>query len=181
MHPMHTPTSAEAWLEWFAVEKQAACRAYLCTRYALNALDAEALINAALVQIWRFWARIANPLAYVWQTLRHAVARQGQGHRRAQQQLAAYAQQQRLQAQGATRTTAQVATVLARVAPRQRCLLTWYAQGVDDAQVAAWLGTTPQAIRVARHGAYQALRIQMCHAGKNIVRGPNFIPPPTPL
>src|SRR5262245_20445659 len=43
----HESTTVEAWLEWFATEKQPACRAYLCTRYRLDALDAEALINAA--------------------------------------------------------------------------------------------------------------------------------------
>jgi hypothetical protein len=45
---------------------------------------------------------------------------------------------------------------------RQQQLLVWYAQGVDDAQVAVWLRTTPQAVRVARHSAYRALRMQRC-------------------
>jgi hypothetical protein len=36
----HESTTVDAWLEWFATEKQAACRAYLCTRYRLDALDA---------------------------------------------------------------------------------------------------------------------------------------------
>ena len=32
-------TTVEAWLQWFATEKQAACQAHLCARYCLNALD----------------------------------------------------------------------------------------------------------------------------------------------
>jgi DNA-binding CsgD family transcriptional regulator len=155
-------TTVDAWLQWFATEKQAACRAYLCTRYQLNALDAEALINAALLQVVRLWPTLDNPLAYFWQTLRHAVAKQGQRRAYERQQLAAYAQQHRLQAHGAARTAARVAAVLARVTPRQRRLLAWYAQGYADTQVAAWLQTTPEAVRVARHGAYRALRAQLC-------------------
>ena len=40
-------TTVDAWLQWCATEKQAACRAHLCIRYYLNALDAEPLIHAA--------------------------------------------------------------------------------------------------------------------------------------
>src|SRR4029453_7242373 len=68
-------TTVDAWLQWFATEKQAACRAYLCTRYQLNALDAEALINTALLQVCRHWSTLQDPLAYVWQTLKHAVGK----------------------------------------------------------------------------------------------------------
>jgi hypothetical protein len=49
MSPAHASTTVDTWPEWFATEKQAACRAYLCTRYDLNAVDAEALINAAQI------------------------------------------------------------------------------------------------------------------------------------
>ena len=155
-------TTVEAWLQWFGTEKQTACRAYLCTRYQLNALDAEALINTALFQVFRHWASLDNPLAYVWQTLKHAGAKQGQRRVYEQQQLMAYAQLHQVHNHGATRTAAHVAAVLARVSPRQRRLLTWYAQGYTDAQVAVWLTTTPEAVRVARHGAYRALRTQLC-------------------
>jgi hypothetical protein len=71
----HASTTVDAWLQWFATEKQAACRADLCTRYRLNALDAKALINAALLQVFRHWSTLQNPLAYLWPTLRHTARR----------------------------------------------------------------------------------------------------------
>jgi DNA-directed RNA polymerase specialized sigma24 family protein len=154
-------TTVDAWLQWFATEKQAACRAYLCTRYQLNILDAEALINTALLQVVRHWPTLANPLAYLWQTLKHTSAKQGRRRAYERQQLKAYAQQHRLHAHGVARTAEHVATVLALVPPRQRRLLAWYAQGYTDVQVAAWLRMTPHAIREARHGAYRALRTQL--------------------
>jgi hypothetical protein len=45
-------------------------------------------------------------------------------------------------------------------------------------QVAAWLHTTPEAVRVARHGAYRALRAQLCPAAhlSQDVSGPNARP-----
>jgi hypothetical protein len=156
----HESTTVDAWLEWFATEKQAACRAYLCTRYRLDALDAEALINDAQLQVFLYWPALENPLAYLWQTLKHAVAKQGRRRAYERQQLMAYAQQRQLQAHGATRTAEHVAAVLARVAPRQRHILAWYAQGYADVQVATSLKTTPEVVRVARHGAYRALRAQ---------------------
>jgi DNA-directed RNA polymerase specialized sigma24 family protein len=193
--PAPTATTAEAWLQWFATEKQATCRAYVCTRYHLNGLDAEALINTALLQIVGHWPTIDNPLAFFWQTLRHAVAKQGQHRVYARQQLTAYAQQHRLQAHHAARTAQHVADILARVSPRQRCLLTWYAQGFSDAEVAGWLTTTPQAVRVARHAAYRALRTQLCPSAhlsrrghtaatrkaKNVLGTTNIVPSSRPL
>ena len=158
----HESTTVEAWLEWFATEKQAACRAYLCTRYRLDALDAEALINAAQLQVFLHWGTLENPLAYLWQTLKHAIAKQGRRHAYEQQQMMAYAQQRRVHAHGAARTAEQVETVFELVSLRQKSLLAWYAQGYSDAEVAGWLTTTPQAVRVARHGAYRALRTQLC-------------------
>jgi hypothetical protein len=77
MSPAPASTTVDAWLEWFATAKQATCWASLCTRYHLNALDADALINTALLQVVRHWPTLDNPLAYVWQTLRHAIAKQG--------------------------------------------------------------------------------------------------------
>jgi DNA-binding CsgD family transcriptional regulator len=162
MNPAPACTTVDAWLEWFATERQAACRAYLCTRYHLNALDAEALINAAQVQVFLHWATLERPLAYFWQTLKHAVAKQGQRRRREQRQLAVFAQQQRLHARSAAHTAQHVRAVLARVSPRQRHILAWYAQGYGDQQVAAWLNTTPEAVRVARHTTYRGLRAQLC-------------------
>jgi len=169
-------TTVDAWLEWFALEKQAACRAYLCTRYRLDTLDAEALINAAQLQVFLYWPTLENPLAYLWQTLKHAVARQGQRRAYERQQLMAYAQQRRAHSHSAARTTAHIAAVLERVAPRQRRLLTWYAQGYEDVQVAAWLKTTPEAVRVARHSAYHALRAQF-HLSDHLSKETEFQPP----
>ena len=193
----HESTTVDAWLEWFATEKQAACRAYLCTRYRLDALDAEALINAAQLQVFLHWSTLENPLAYLWQTLKHAVAKQGQHRAYERQQLAAYAQQHRLQAHSAVRTAQHVAAVLEQVSPRQRRLLVWYAQGYADTQVAAWFATTPEAVRVARHGAYRALRAQFRlsdhlsekavfqppapQESKNFLGTANILPPARPL
>jgi DNA-directed RNA polymerase specialized sigma24 family protein len=151
----------DAWLQWFATEKQATCRVYLCTRYHLNTLDAEALINTALLQVWRHWATITQPHAYFWQTLKQAIAKQEQRRRRERRQLAAYAQQCRLQAPGADHPTQQVEDLLERIPPRQYRLLVWFAQGYTDAEVAAWLQTTPPAVRVARHRLLRTLRASL--------------------
>jgi DNA-binding CsgD family transcriptional regulator len=153
-------TPVDAWFQWCATEKQAACRAHLCTRHHLNTLDTKALTHAALLQVCRHWSTLDHPLAYVWQTLTHAGAKQGRRRDSERQQLRAYAQQRRLQVHGAACTAEHVAAVLARMAPRQRRLLAWYAQGYTDAQVAARLTTTPEEVRVARRGAYRALQAQ---------------------
>jgi hypothetical protein len=157
-----TPASmmVAAWLEWFATSKQVACRAYLCTHYHLNALDAEALINTACLQVCRHWATLEYLLAYFWHTLKHAVGKQGQRNAYERGKLKAYAQQRRLQEHGAEGTAQYVADLLEQISPRQRHLLEWFLQGYDDTQVAAWLGTSPQAVRVGRHGAYCVLRAQ---------------------
>jgi hypothetical protein len=46
MYPTDTPASAEAWLAWFDSTNAPQCRTALCSRYALNALDAEARYHA---------------------------------------------------------------------------------------------------------------------------------------
>jgi DNA-binding NarL/FixJ family response regulator len=177
MLPAQESTPKDAWLAWFARHQQAACRAYLWTRYHLDTLDAEALINAAQLQVCLHWATLEHPLAYFWQTLKHEVEKQGQRRTRERRQLAVYVQQQRLQAHGAARTTQHVADVLARVSPRQCRLLEWFAQGYDDVEIAAWLQTTPQAVRRARHGAYGALRTQLCPpSGWQAVASPTTTP-----
>jgi hypothetical protein len=158
-------TTVDTWLQWFATEKQAACRASLCTRYHLNALDAEALINTALLQVFRHWASLDHPLAYLWQTPKHAGAQQGRRRAYERRQLAVYAQQQRLHTHGAARTAQHVADALERVAPRQRLLLEWVMQGYDDVQIAAWLTTTPQAVRAQRYRLLSTLRVQGCPSG----------------
>jgi hypothetical protein len=166
MSPARESTTVEAWLQWFATEKQAACRAHLCTRYRLDALDAEALVNAAQLQVFLHWATLENPLAYLWQTLKRAVAKQGRRRAYERRQLMIYAQQRRVHAHGAARTAEHVATVLERVAPRQRHILAWYAQGYEDQQVATWLKTMPEAVRVARHNTYRGLRVQLCPSAR---------------
>jgi DNA-binding CsgD family transcriptional regulator len=118
--------------------------------------DAAALINDALLQVFLHWDTIENPLAYFWQTLRHAVSKQKQRHVHERRRLVAYAQQRRLHARGTARTAQHVADLLERVSPRQCQLLEWFAQGYEDPQVAAWLGTTLPTVRVARHNAYRA-------------------------
>jgi DNA-binding CsgD family transcriptional regulator len=171
-------TTVEDWLQWFATEKQAACQAHLCARYYLNALDAEALINAAQMEVFLHWATLENPLAYFWRTLKHAVAKQGQRRSRERQQLAAFAQQHRRHAHSAARTAQHDADVLTLVSPRQRHILAWYAQGYEDQQVAAWLQTTPEAVRVARHTTYRSLRAQLYPSAR--LRKDAGVPSPSP-
>ena len=160
MIPAGKPVSVEAWLAWFEGAKAAQYRAYLCTRVGLDAADAEALLNTARLQVFRHWTTITHPLAYFWRTLQQAVRKQGQRRTYERRRLAAYAWQRRVQAHSAARTARHVVDVLDRLPPRQRRILAWYAQGYADSQVASWLGTTPQAVRVARHGAYRTLRGQ---------------------
>jgi hypothetical protein len=157
----------EYWLEWFATHKQAACQSYLCTRYHLNTLDAEALINAALLQVSRHWVTLTHPLAYFWHTLRHAVWEQTQRQTWEQQQLSAYGRQHGLDASCADRITLQVGDLLEQVAPDQRQLLQWRLQGYDDTQIAAWLQTTPQAVRVQRHRLLRMLQAQLCPSDRH--------------
>jgi hypothetical protein len=160
MLPAENTTAVEAWLAWFEAAKAAQCRAYLCTRDGLDAADAETLLNTARLQVFLHWDTITHPLAYLWRTLRHAVGQQRQRRTYEQRRWAAYTRQHRVHTHGAARTAQHVADLLEQVSPRQRRLLAWYAQGYDDPQVSAWLGTTPQAVRVARHAAYQTLRAQ---------------------
>jgi len=158
--PVLASATVEAWLEWFATHKQASCRAFLCTRYHLNTLDAEALMNTARLQVFLDWDTVKNPLAYFWQTLKHAVSKQRQRYTYERRQLVAYAQQHQIHVRHAARTARQAANLLERVSPHQRCLLAGWVQGYDDTQLAVRLGTTPQAIRVARHRAYRVLQSQ---------------------
>jgi hypothetical protein len=142
----HESTTVEAWLEWFATEKQAAYRAYLCTRYHLDALDAEALINDAQLQVFLHWATLENPLASLWQTLKHAVIQQGQRRSRERQQLAAFARQHRLHAHSAARTAQHVADVLTLVSPRQRHILAMCTAAISCAALCR-AGTTGRPCR----------------------------------
>lgn len=157
--------SVDAWLQWFATRKWTTCRTYLCTRYDLDALDAEALMNAAQLQVFRHWVRLENPLAYFWQTLKHAVIKQGRRRSRERRQMAVYAQQYRLATHGAERTERHVTAVLEQMAPRQCQFLKWRMQGCDDTQIAAWLQTTPQAVRVRRYHLMRTLQAQLCPSG----------------
>jgi hypothetical protein len=154
------PTTVDTWLQWFDTYKQASCWAFLCTRYHLDVLDADALMNTARFQVFLHWTTVKNPLAYFWHTLTHAVSKPRQRHIYERRQLVAYAHQHQIHVRHAARTAQQVADLLERVSPHQRCLLAGWVQGYDDTQVAIRLRTTPQAIRVARHRAYRALQSQ---------------------
>ena len=150
--------AVEAWLRWFQTSRYAHCRAYLCATYGLEPADAEALINTAALQVVAHWATLQTPLAYFWTTLRRAVQQHLRALATEQRRRAAYAHQQRGHATLAAGTARAVADLLATVSPRQRQLLIWFVQGYDDTQVAAQLGTTPHAVRQARHAIYVALR-----------------------
>jgi DNA-directed RNA polymerase specialized sigma24 family protein len=167
------PASAtvDTWLQWFDTYKQASCRAFLCTRYHLNSLDAEALINTARLQVFLHWDTIENPLAYFWQTLKNAVREQGRRRTHERQRLSAYARQRRAYDDHTVCTAQYVTEMLEQVPSRQRRLLAWFVQGYEDAQVATWLGTTPQAVRAARHSAYGALRAQLRPPGRPLPTG----------
>jgi hypothetical protein len=84
-------TSVEAWLAWFETIKYAQCRASLCTTYGLNTADAEALMHTARLQVFLHWATLENPLAYFWQTLKHAAGKHGRCRTHERRRLAAYA------------------------------------------------------------------------------------------
>ena len=178
MIPAREPSSAEAWLQWFDVSTYARYRATLCATYGVDPEDADVLINIARLQVFLHWATVETPLAYFWHILKYEVGKERQRRTRERRQLVAYARQRRFQAHGTVRIAEHIADVLARVAPRQRRLLEWFAQGYEDTQVAAWLQTTPQAVRAARHSAYRALRVQLRPPReKNILRGPHILPP----
>lgn len=178
MIPVRDPSSAGAWLQWFDASTYARYRATLCATYGVDPQDADVLINTARLQVFLHWATVKNPLAYFWYILKYKVGKERQRRIRERRQLVAYARQRRFQAHGAVRTAEHIADVLARMAPRQRRLLEWFAQGYEDAQVAAWLQTTPQAVRAVRHSAYCALRAQLRPPReKNILKGPHILPP----
>ena len=178
MIPARDPSSAEAWLQWFDVTTYARYRATLCATYGVNPQDADVLINTARLQVFLHWATVEDPLAYFWHILKYEVGKERQRRIRERQQLVAYARQRRFQAHGTVRNAEHIADVLALVAPRQRRLLEWFAQGYEDAQVAAWLQTTPQAVRAARHSAYRVLRAHLRPPReKNILREPHILPP----
>ena len=177
MIPARDPSSAEAWLQWFDASTYARYRATLCITYGTAPEDADILINIARLQVFLHWATIEHPLAYFWHILKYEVGKERQRRTRERRQLAAYARQRRYQTHGTARTSEHLADVLARVAPRQRRLLEWFAQGYEDAQVAAWLQTTPQAVRAARHSAYRALRAQLRPPRKKYLEGASHFAP----
>ncbi len=150
--------AAEAWLRWFQASRYGRCRAYLCATYGLEPADTEALMNTAAFQVVAHWATLQTPLAYFWTTLRRAVQQHLGALAHEQRRRATYAHRQRCQATLAACTAREVADILAAVPPRQRQLLAWFVQGYEDTQVAARLGTTPHAVRQARHAIYVTLR-----------------------
>ncbi|ETW98626.1 MAG: hypothetical protein ETSY1_18050 [Candidatus Entotheonella factor] len=158
MNPEQDMVSVEVWLQWFETHKSSQCRAYLCAAYGLNALDADALINTARIQVFRYWQTIRNPLAYFWQTLRRAVRHDLERQHTEQQQAGAYASQQQFLTTLETCTREDVDNLLEHATPTQYRVLEGFLDGYDDRQIASKLGSTPDAVRQARHAAYVAIR-----------------------
>jgi hypothetical protein len=155
--------AAEAWLRWIQTSRDGRCRAYLCATYGLEPSDAEALSNTAALQVVTHWGTLQTTLADFWTILRRAVQRHLTALARDRRQRDAYACRQRFHATLAACTAHEVADLLAAVPPRQRQLLGWFVQCYEDTLVAAQLGTTPHAVRQARHALYVALRRREAH------------------
>ena len=164
MHPSHPCAAAEAWLAGFETTQVASCRSYLCTVYRLEPADADAVINTARWQVYRYWTSIENPLGYFWQTLRRAACAYRRQLMREQHQQQAYTTWWQWHQQQSAYITQQVGDALEGTSPRERQLLQWFTLGYDDTQVASWLQTSPAAIRVRRHAAYRTLRARMAPA-----------------
>jgi hypothetical protein len=122
-------------------------------------------MNAALLQVYLHWVTLKHPLAYFWHTLMHEVWEYTRQRAYDQQWLVAYGGQHWLCTYDAERITQQVADVLERIPPCQQQLLKWQIQGYNDTQIATWLQTTPQAIRVKRHRLIHTLRAQLYPSG----------------
>ena len=153
----------EAWLQWFYTSRSARCRASLCAKYGLEPADAEELMNTAALQVVTHWDTLETPLAYFWTILRRQVQQHLGARAKDQRQREAYAHQQRCDARLTASTTRAVADLLATMPPHQCQLLEWFVQGYTDTEVAAYLGTTPHAVRQARYATYVALRQQVVH------------------
>lgn len=154
--PLHA--TVNAWLAWFDTQEYARCHAGLRARYGFDAHEADSLINAARFQVFRHWDRLTVPLAYFRTVLKHEVQQALRRRQEAQNLLEAYAWQVRRHRTLTARTATAVAAVLEQVPGPQRQLLQWFLAGYADAQVAAWVGTTPQAVRKARSEAYRTVR-----------------------
>jgi DNA-directed RNA polymerase specialized sigma24 family protein len=176
MHPTPDGSSAEDWLQGFETAQATRDRTWLGTTTGLDAADVEDILHTARWQVARHWATLTHPLAYLRTLVQHEVHRQRQRQRREQRGRAAYARQQRAAVLQAARTAAQVAAVLALAPPSQRRLLQWFAQGYSDMQVAAWLSTTPQAVRKARSEAYRVVQRQLTQGGPGTPGAPGTCP-----
>ena len=158
-------SSAEAWLDWFFRHKALQYRTTLGTRYGLNILDANALINAACFDVFYRWERIEHPMTIFAIQLRRHVRRYFGSRTQEQSALLAYAetvqqdaQYQERDAQHQARLATRVETVLETVAPPERELLMGFAQDVDDQAMATRLGITAAAVRGRRHRLYRKLQ-----------------------
>jgi hypothetical protein len=110
------------------------------------------------MQVFLHWDTLQSPLAYFWTILRREVSKHLHYYKQEQRCQEAYALERRFQATMEACTSHQVADILELAKPHQRQLLSWFAHGYDDAQVATHLGSTPHAVRQARYETYIDLR-----------------------
>jgi ATP/maltotriose-dependent transcriptional regulator MalT len=154
------PAEAEAWLHWFQQHKFLQYRTYVCIRYGLNPQDAESFILEAAYEVWRHWATVRQPCAFLATTLRHLVAHARQRQATEQARLHAYVETQQRDLESQARLMTRVAAVLATVSPRECQVLEGFAHGVDDSTVAAALAITPATVRWVRRQVCRRLQQQ---------------------
>jgi hypothetical protein len=161
MIPAPPHATAEAWLAWFDAAEYRLCHSRLCARYALDAHEADGLINTARLQIFCHWDTLTAPLAYFRTILQRESRKHLRRRHNEKHQLDAYAHQHRRDTTLEACTMTAVTAVLEQVPTRQRRLLQWFLAGYPDAQVATWLRTTPQAVRKARSMTYRTIQHQV--------------------
>lgn len=170
MIPAQPSVSVEAWLQWFEQYHSRQCRTFLCTRYGLDALDADTLMNTTRLRMYIYWRHMLhNPLGYFWRTLRREVGTYLAGRQANQRRQEAYVRQWQVNTRIQAGTARQIEEVFDRLSPPQRQLLLWFMQGYADTQVATWRRTTPDAIRQARSATYRRLRQELAtpaHPGR---------------
>jgi DNA-directed RNA polymerase specialized sigma24 family protein len=160
---MNTPSShaaAETYLIAFQQHKAPQYRAYLGRRYGLTPLDADALLNEAYYALYRHWATVEYPGAFLATTLRRLAARHCVRRQKEQAVRDAYTQGRHHAAAHQAAVTAHVAAVLEGVTPRERQLLQQFLHGVDDRETAAGQGLAHATVRWQRAHAYDRIRQQ---------------------
>jgi DNA-directed RNA polymerase specialized sigma24 family protein len=153
-------SSAEAYLAWFQQHKAPQYRAYLCSRYGLNALDADAFLNEAYYVLDRHWVTVESPCAFLATTLRRLGARHCVHRQKEQAMLHEYTEAVLHDMQHQAEVTAHVAAMLEGVSPRERHLLQQFLHGVEDRETAAGQGIARATVRWQRAQVYEELRQQ---------------------